>query len=62
MLLSDEANDQSLGQVRRHDLHNNACDGLAVVRYGEKQQLYFNEDQIRIWNNQVCPYLSYIFI
>jgi len=24
-----------------------------LVRYGEKQQLYFNKDQIRIWDNQV---------
>ena len=25
-----------------------------LVRYGEKQQLYFTEDQIRIWDAQVC--------
>ncbi|GAA4917171.1 hypothetical protein GCM10023313_20980 [Mucilaginibacter defluvii] len=24
-----------------------------LVRYGEKQQLYFQEDQLRIWDNQV---------
>lgn len=24
-----------------------------LVRYGEKQQLYLNEDQIKIWDNHV---------